>query len=312
MIVLNASNLTKIYQSGKKALNGVSFSINEGEIFGFLGPNGAGKTTAVKVLNGMLRPTKGSCCIFGIEPAEAPEKVHAISGVVTEHAQMYNNLTGLQNLIFFGSVFGIGENEAKRRALEILESLDLSGAGDQKLGEYSTGMRQRLSLARALIHQPKILFLDEPTSGLDPESAMNVNNLIKSLSCDKGTTVFLCTHQLRYAEEICTKYGLISEGNMLAAGSLDELHSLVFSGMTVRLKAENAESGMWSEKCRELKMEKTAGGEYNIEIESIEDIPFLVKQIVDSGGRLYHVSSHKHSLEEIYFTLLEKTKRTAI
>jgi ABC-2 type transport system ATP-binding protein len=141
-----------------------------------------------------------------------------------------------------------------------------------------------------MIHQPKILFLDEPTSGLDPESALNVNNLIKSLSRDDGTTVFLCTHQLRYAEEICTQYGLISEGGMLAAGSLDELHDLVFSGLKVVIKDEN--------------------GEREIEAESMEQIPNLVKQIVESGGRVYHVSAHKHSLEEIYFALIEKLKRT--
>ncbi|MDR0465055.1 MAG: ABC transporter ATP-binding protein [Treponema sp.] len=292
MEVLAAKNLTKVYQSGKKALNHINLSIEEGEIFGFLGPNGAGKTTAVKLLNGILKPSDGSCSIFGINPGETPEKVHAISGVVTEHAQMYNNLTGLANLMFFGSVFGTGEEESKRRALEYLERLELLEAKDQKLGEYSTGMRQRLSLARALIHQPKILFLDEPTSGLDPESALNVNNLIKSLSREKGTTVFLCTHQLRYAEEICTKYGLISEGSMLAAGSLDELHSVVFKGMTVLLRDTD--------------------GEKNIEVESEEEVPSLVKRIVDSGGRVYHVSAHKHSLEEIYFALLEKTKRTAV
>ena len=289
MNVLTADNLTKIYQSGKKALNSVCFSIEEGEIFGFLGPNGAGKTTAVKLLNGMLQLTEGSCSVFGIDPCGAPEKAHAISGVVTEHAQMYNNLTGLQNLMFFGAVFGINEEETKRRALELLERLELLHAKDQKLGEYSTGMRQRLSLARALIHQPKILFLDEPTSGLDPESALNVNNLIKSLARDKGTTVFLCTHQLRYAEEICTKYGLISEGNMLASGTLDELHSLVFKGLTAVIKTETEEK--------------------KVEIGSIEEIPDLVKHIVGSGGKVYHVSAHKHSLEEIYFALLEKQKK---
>jgi len=290
MIILNAKNLTKVYQSGKKALNNADFSIQEGEIFGFLGPNGAGKTTAVKVLNGMLKATGGTCNIFGIDPAESPEKVHAVSGVVTEHAQMYNNLTGLQNLMFYGSVFGIEEEETKKRALDYLERLELKDAMNRRLGEYSTGMRQKLSLARAMIHQPKILFLDEPTSGLDPESALNVNNMIKSLARDNGTTVFLCTHQLRYAEEICTHYGLISEGSMLATGSLDDLHDLVFSGLKVELKDEN--------------------GVKNIEVDSMEQIPGLVKQIVESGGKVYHVSAHKHSLEEIYFALIEKMKRT--
>jgi len=277
----------------------VDLSIEEGEIFGFLGPNGAGKTTAVKLLNGMLQLTEGSCSVFGIEPSKAPEEIHKLSGVVTEHAQMYNNLTGLQNLMFFGEVFGIDTNESKRRALEILERLELSDAKDRKLSEYSTGMRQRLSLARAMLHQPKILFLDEPTSGLDPESAHNVNNLIKSLAHDKGTSIFLCTHQLRYAEEICTKYGLISEGSMLAAGSLDELHSLVFSGMTAKIKSDKYPQGL---KTRQ-------DGEYMlVDVISYDEIPPLVKQIINEGGNIYHVSAQKHSLEEIYFALIEKRK----
>ena len=313
MEVVTADRLTKVYtqrdqkkhsgqsQCGKKALDGINLSIEEGEIFGFLGPNGAGKTTAVKLLNGMLQVTEGSCSVFGVTPESAPEKIHALSGVVTEHARMYNNLTGLQNLIFFAEVFGITAGEAKKRALDILESLSLLDAKDQKLGEYSTGMRQRLSLARALLHQPKILFLDEPTSGLDPESAQSVNNLIKSLARDRGTTVFLCTHQLRYAEEICTKYGLISEGAMLAAGSLDELHSMVFSGVRVDFKIENEKLGIGDNKAE--------SGEFSIEIGSIEEIPLFVKQIVDAGGNVYHVSAHKHSLEEIYFALLDKRKK---
>jgi ABC-2 type transport system ATP-binding protein len=301
MKVVTADKITKVYSSGKKALNSVNLSIEEGEIFGFLGPNGAGKTTAVKLLNGMLQLTEGSCSVFGIEPASVPEKIHQISGVVTEHAQMYNNLTGLSNLMFFGEVFDIGADETKRRALEILESLELSEAKDKKLSEYSTGMRQRLSLARAMLHQPKILFLDEPTSGLDPESAQNVNNLIKSLAREKGTTIFLCTHQLRYAEEICAKYGLISEGSMLAAGTLDELHSLVFSGMTVKIKSDKYP--------QDLEMRKE--DEYQtFDVKSQDEIPLLVKRIVDSGGNVYHVSARKHSLEEIYFALIEKRKRT--
>ncbi|MDR0502778.1 MAG: ABC transporter ATP-binding protein [Treponema sp.] len=307
MKVVVADRLTKVYPGGKKALDSVDLSIKEGEIFGFLGPNGAGKTTAVKLFNGMLQLTEGSCSVFGIDPADSPEKVHNLSGVVTEHAQMYNNLSGLANLMFFGSVFNISEDETKRRALEIMERLSLLDARDQKLGEYSTGMRQRLSLARALIHQPKILFLDEPTSGLDPESAQNVNNLIKNLARSKGTTVFLCTHQLRYAEEICTQYGLISEGKILASGSLDELHSLVFAGLTLKLKIEGGDINIPG---RKFGIEYTGANcnELNVEVNSIDEIPGIVRNFVDSGGKVYHVSAHKHSLEEIYFALIEKRK----
>ena len=300
MAVISAEKLHKVYAGGKRALGGVDISIDEGEIFGFLGPNGAGKTTAVKVLTGILQATEGSCSVFGFDPGRFPEKVHELSGVVTEHAQMYNNFTAMQNLIFFGSAFGMGESESRSRALELLERLDLTDAKDKKLASYSTGMRQRLSLARAMMHRPRALFLDEPTSGLDPESALSVNNLIISLAREKGTTVFLCTHQLRYAEEICTSYGLLSEGSMLAAGSLDGLRSLVFAGMTVMIKADTFPQGL------PLRRE----GEYAlIDVEDQEDIPVLVKKITDSGGKIYHVTAHRLSLEEIYFALIEKRKK---
>ena len=216
-------SLSKTYSGGKLAVRQVSLSLNQGEVFGFLGPNGAGKTTTVKLLNGMLSPTEGSCQVLGVNPAKEPEKVHRVSGVLTEHAQMYDNMTGTQNLIFYASLFDIPSQEARLRTEYLLKQLGLENAGAKKLSAYSTGMRQRLSLARALIHQPRVLFLDEPTSGLDPESAQNVNQLIRDLAYQEGITVFLCTHQLRYAQEICTRYGLIEDGTLLAAGTLEEL-----------------------------------------------------------------------------------------
>ncbi|SHH46302.1 ABC transporter ATP-binding protein [Clostridium intestinale] len=300
MNAIIADRLTKIYPGGKKALDNVSFELGQGEVFGFLGPNGAGKTTSVKLLNGMISPSEGSCHIFGINPSSNPEKVHAISGVVTEHAQMYGNLTGQDNLVFYGTLFGISKEESRKRALELLERLDLTDAKDKKLSTYSTGMRQRLSLARAMIHTPKILFLDEPTSGLDPESAQSVNNMIKELASDKGTTVFLCTHQLRYAQEVCTSYGLIDDGTLLEVGSLDALRCKFFSGLNVQIKANYFPKGM--------PFSKTEGQWAEINVQTEEEIPPIIKHIVDAGGNVYSVSANKLSLEEIYFSLIEKRK----
>lgn len=296
-------NLSKTYPNGKKAVSGIDFSLKQGEIFGFLGPNGAGKTTTVKLLTGMLTPSEGECRVLGLNPAETPEKVHDLSGVVTEHAQMYNNMTGKQNLVFYGSVFGITKAEAEKRAGSLLEQLDLEEAGDQKLSTYSTGMRQRLSLARALIHRPRILFLDEPTSGLDPESAQNVNQLIRKLAEDKKITIFLCTHQLRYAQEICTRYGLMDQGKLLAAGTLGELRQRIDSGTILEICAAHMPEGLGFQKAEEML--------YENRIHRDSEIPVLVRQIVTGGGDIYSVKVRKPSLEDIYFSLTAREKEDA-
>lgn len=311
MNAVTLEHLTKIYPDGKKAVDSVSIALPPGEVFGFLGPNGAGKTTTVKLLNGMLSPTGGSCQIFGLEPAKAPEQIHALSGVVTEHAQMYDNLTGLENLTFYGTVFGLDAAGSKRRSLALLEQLELSEAKDTRLSSYSTGMRQRLSLARALIHEPRILFLDEPTSGLDPESAQNVHKMIRRLAAEQGITVFLCTHQLRYAQEICTRYGLMEEGRLLAEGTLDELRAGVTSGMTVTLRANGIPPAL-----SQQVVDRTAAplegdlATFRLPIRSEKDIPRLIRQFVESGNDIYHVSSELPSLEDIYFTLTDRKEDT--
>lgn len=292
-VILNS--LSKTYPGGKKAVDSVSLSLSPGEVFGFLGPNGAGKTTTVKLLNGMLTPSSGSCTVFGLDPSQNPEQVHALSGVVTEHAQMYDTLTGLENLAFFGNLYGLSPAESRERGAALLEQLELSGAKGQKLAAYSTGMRQRLSLARALIHRPKILFLDEPTSGLDPESAQNVHQMIRRLAGENGITVFLCTHQLRYAQEICTRYGLMDEGRLLAEGTLEALRSRTHTGLRAEITAQNPP--------KELLPYQTGPDTFEAPISSEEEIPLLAQRIMEAGGKLYRLCAQKPSLEELYFTL---------
>lgn len=231
---------------------------------------------------------------MGLNPTEDPEKVHAFSGVVTEHAQMYNNMTGKQNLMFYGSVFGISEAEADKRSVSLLKQLELEEAADQKLSAYSTGMRQRLSLARALIHRPRILFLDEPTSGLDPESGQKVNQMIRKLAEDEKITIFLCTHQLRYAQEICTRYGLMEQGKLLAMGTLEELQNRVASGISLEICADHMPE--------ELGFLRTGERQYVSKIQSDNEIPDLVRKIVTGGGDIYSVNVKKPSLEDIYFS----------
>lgn len=304
MEAVRLESLSKTYPGGKRALKGVTLRLNPGEVFGFLGPNGAGKTTTVKILTGMALPSGGSCRVLGIDPAQRPEKVHALAGVVTEHAQMYDSLTGLENLRFYGAAFGLSPSECESRAKSLLRQLDLEEAENRRLAAYSTGMRQRLSLARALLHRPQVLFLDEPTSGLDPESAHNVNGMIRDLAGQEGITVFLCTHQLRYAQEICTRYGLLEEGELLAEGTLEELRAQVLSGFTLRVRASLVPPG--------LGLKQVGPEEYEGALSQEAEIPPVVRNIVQAGGDVYAVSAQRPTLEDIYFALTQCGKGEAV
>ena len=295
METVTIQKLSKTYPGGKEALKQLSMSLSTGEVFGFLGPNGAGKTTTVKLLTGVLSPSGGLCEIMGVNPNIQPEKVHLLSGIVTEHAQMYDNLTGIENLMFYATAFGLEQKEGKQRGESLLKELELTEAKDRKLATYSTGMRQRLSLARALLHRPKVLFLDEPTSGLDPESAQNVNQIIHNLACKEGITVFLCTHQLRYAQEICTRYGMIDQGTLLASGTIDELRARVFTSKSLRICASAVPD--------KLNFVKCGANEFETQIQDKKEIPDLIRKIVDAGEDIYSVNLAEPSLEDIYFAL---------
>ena len=295
MTAIFAQALSKTYPSGKEALKGLDLDIPEGEVFGFLGPNGAGKTTAVKLLSGILSPSAGHSRVLGMDPAANAPALHARCGVVTEHAQMYDHLTGRDNLRFYGELFGLTPEESKTRAGSLLRDFQLEEAADQKLAAYSTGMRQRLSLARALVHRPELLFLDEPTAGLDPESAMAANRMIRQLAKAESCTVFLCTHQLRYAEEVCSSYGLISKGRLLMIGTLAQLRQRVLPGMMVEIQA--------SVRPEDERAVTISEGRYQVKVKGEEEIPPLVRAIVEAGGDVYRVSQERPSLEAIYFAL---------
>ncbi len=295
METVTIQNLSKTYPGGKEALKQLSLSLSAGEVFGFLGPNGAGKTTTVKLLTGVLAPSGGQCEVMGVNPNVQPEKAHLLSGIVTEHAQMYDNLTGMENLVFYAAAFGLEQKDGKQRGESLLKELELTEAKDRKLATYSTGMRQRLSLARALLHRPKVLFLDEPTSGLDPESAQNVNQMIRNLARKEGITVFLCTHQLRYAQEICTRYGLIEQGSLLASGTIEELRARVFPSKSLHICASAVPE--------KLNFIRCGANEFEIKIHDKKEIPDLVRKIVEAGEDIYSVNLTEPSLEDIYFAL---------
>ena len=295
MDAIAAAELTKTYDGKAMALDKLTFRVPQGGVCGFLGPNGAGKTTTVKLLTGLLRPTSGEGTVLGLSPAKEPEKVHAVCGVLTETAKMYGEMTGLQNLVFFAQMAGVPARDAQDRAVRLLKELDLWDARDKKARQYSTGMAQRLSLARVLVHGPQVLFLDEPTSGLDPESAQAVNGLIAALARREGVTVFLCTHQLRYAQDLCDSYGILEKGRLLASGDFEalcrETGCSVRAG--VRLSEDDSLPGFSGK-----------DGWWETEVAGEEEMPPLLRKLIQLGHDIYEARLIRPTLEDVYFKCL--------
>lgn len=224
----------------RTVIDDLSFSVREGEITGLLGPNGSGKTTVVRLLNGVLRPNSGSIAVAGLDPMKQGDEIRALSGVLTESADFYRHMSGLDNLLFFGRLYGIRD---ERRSEQLLDMFGLGPHKQKAVGTYSTGMRKRLGLAKALLHRPKMLFLDEPTNGLDPEGVRLVLGHIQQLNEQFGTTILICSHLLNQMEAICHRYLFIDEGRLIEAGGLAELRERHRQKIDVEIEVDDVPRG---------------------------------------------------------------------
>jgi ABC-2 type transport system ATP-binding protein len=219
--VLAAAGLVKRFD-GVTAVDGVSFAIRRGEIFGFLGPNGAGKTTTINLLTGLARPDSGAMYLSGREYTAAPKRAQAAMGVVPDESNLYDELDGFANLCFCGALYGMSRSQRESRARGLLEQFGLEEAGGRPFRAYSRGMKRKLTIAAGIIHEPQILFLDEPTTGIDVASARQIRTLIGELN-RRGTTVFLTTHYIEEAERLCQRIAFIVAGRLAKVGALQEL-----------------------------------------------------------------------------------------
>ena len=217
------------------AVDSVSFEVAAGEIFGLLGPNGAGKSTTVKMLTGQLRPSQGSIHILGMDSSVENTEIQARIGVCFEEKNLYSAMTGVENLKFFASLFGIKPLDP----MPLLERVDLAARGGDKVSDYSKGMRQRLMMARALVNQPDVLFLDEPTDGLDPVSARTIQGIIREEAAG-GTAVLLTTHDMYEADTLADRVAFINQGQILAMDAPESL-KLQHGQRSVRIKARRAD-----------------------------------------------------------------------
>ena len=210
MQAISVQDLTRGF-GAVRALNGISFSVAQGEVFGFLGPNGAGKTTTIKILTGQLRPSGGTAQVLGYDVVKEREALQARIGVVFEHQNLYERLSGRDNLAFSARLYGADS----RRVDQVLNLLGLAAHAEKKVKAYSNGMKQRLLIARALLHEPSVLFLDEPTRGLDPNVARDIRTFVAGLA-DEGATVFLTTHYMEEADRLSDRVAILHQGNIVA------------------------------------------------------------------------------------------------
>jgi ABC-2 type transport system ATP-binding protein len=217
MKAIEVENLTRNY-NGLCAVDGISFDVEVGEIFGFLGPNGAGKTTTIRMLTGQLRPSAGEARVVGCDVVEERQELKPQIGVVFEYQNVYERLSARDNLLFSARLYGVDRG----RVGEVLMQVGLMGRERERIKNYSNGMKQRLLIARALLHEPKVLFLDEPTRGLDPGVARELRALVAELA-KGGVTVFLTTHYMEEADRLCHRVAIIDEGHIIALGTPDRL-----------------------------------------------------------------------------------------
>jgi len=238
--IIKVSNLVLVYADGTKAIDDISFGVNEGEFFGFLGPNGAGKSTTIKVLTTLLRKTSGTATVAGYDVDKHPQDIRKIIGVQSQDTTVDGDLTGRENLMLQGHFQQMKPELLKERVDELLKLVELESAADKRARNYSGGMKKRLDLASALVHSPKLLFLDEPTTGLDPQSRASVWEYLQRLNRE-GITIFLTTQYMEEADKLCRQLSIIDYGKIVASGTPAELKQQVGAD-SIKLALEDGQN----------------------------------------------------------------------
>ncbi len=288
----------------KLAVDELSLEVGEGSVAVLLGPNGAGKTTTVRLITGALRPDTGTIRVAGFDASAEGGEVRKRCGVVPPKPAMYDRLTGRENLRFAADVFRTGRTRIEATA----EKFGIAHALDDKVGGYSTGMRTRLALTRAFLHDPEILLLDEPTAGLDPESARTVLSLIMRLATE-GRTVVLCTHLLHEAEGVADLVAMMAAGQVRIMGSPDELAARFIGTPRVVIDVAEPHNLNGFTKMNGFEVEADNGrGRMTLRLESLELIPDIVDRLVASGARVRRVEPLGATLEDVYFEAQRQTR----
>jgi ABC-2 type transport system ATP-binding protein len=305
--VIQISSLSRRFGE-KLAVDDLTLDIHAGEIFGFLGHNGAGKTTTVRLLNGVLEPTAGNAQVLGLDPQQEGPALRAHTGVLTETPSLDERLTARENLSFYAELYNVPRADVLSRVDSLLTEFELAERADEKVGGYSKGMKQRLALARALLHKPQVLFLDEPTAALDPVATRHVHALVEDLARREGCTVFICTHNLVEAQRLCDRVAVMEHGRLAALGTPSELARQYVKRLDVDLEVDPAQMDLALQTLQQFpqlvigppKREKDT---LILTLSGWESIPELLSILVQHGLRVYRLAPQEADLEEVYFAL---------
>jgi ABC-2 type transport system ATP-binding protein len=306
---IETNRLTRKF-GDRVAVADLSLAIPEGSVFGFLGPNGAGKTTTVRMLSALISPTSGEAVVAGHRLGAENDAIRRSVGILTETPGLYDRLSAWENLLFFARLYDVEAKLAANQVERYLRQLELWDRKNDKVGGFSKGMRQKLAIARALLHEPPVVFLDEPTSGLDPEAARMVRDYVKTLRSE-GRTIFLTTHNLEEADELCDQIGVFKT-NLIRTDSPEHLREGLFGrGVEVHLTADAAP---FVETVRGLPFVRQVAAKDSILTIALDDpdaqSPDIMQALIASGAKVRTMKPVDHSLEEVYMQLIGKNGKT--
>ncbi|MDI6643529.1 MAG: ATP-binding cassette domain-containing protein [Methanobacteriaceae archaeon] len=298
-------NLVKSY-NGITAVNGVNFKVKEGEIFGFLGPNGAGKTTTVRILTGIIKPDSGEIRVLGYDIEKEPIKAKEHLGVVPETSNTYVDLSARQNILLMAGLYGVSKKDAGERADELLRKFNLYKRRDDKVKGFSKGMKQRLILAMALIHDPQLLFLDEPTSGLDVQSSYLIREMLLKL-LDEGKTIFLTTHNLEEANKLCGRVAIISHGKIAAIDTPDNLKKMIKKLNLVELTFEKPVPLEELYKLDEIHNVEIKGDKFYLNTDDVNNLMLALTEYVSlKNNKIISFNTLEPTLEEVFLDVTKE------
>ncbi len=309
MALLGVQQLSKTY-GAVRAVDAISFEVQPGELYGLLGPNGAGKTTSISIIAGLLKPDAGEVTVAGHPFWSDPQRAKRVMGVVPQELALYEELTGRENLEFWGRMAGLSSGDAKARATDLLEALALTDRAKDAVKTYSGGMKRRINLGCALLHRPKLLLLDEPTVGIDPQARLNILEFIRGLRAS-GTAILYTTHYLEEAESLCDRIGIIDHGRLLAEGTLAQLQERLGGDRLFVLEADlkNASPDAWGGFHDRFRVIQKSERQLVVAAIGARDPSECLRDLLGLPVRVENVTLKRPSLNDVFLQLTGRDLR---